>query len=144
MSELYLVDGSKYSSPLDMQEKRLRELAPTSEVDELIREATQTVEDQLRLEDEGWINLSGTGGGVVSDAQRIINLKLPRLYYTKDPLGRQAIRLWTDYTFGSGMTFNASEKRTQEVLAGYWDAPENRAVLSARGNSETDWRRIRS
>ena len=85
------------------QSKRLTELAPADELNQMIMEATQTVEDQLKLEDSGWLNLSMQTGDVITDAARIENLKLSRLYYAKDPLGKQSIRLWTDYTFGPGM-----------------------------------------
>ncbi len=120
-----------------MAEKKKETRMPGNEVEEILREATQTVEDELRLEDEGWINLSGTTGDVITAAARITNLKLSRLYYAKDPLGRQAIRLWTDYTFGRGMTFRAKEDTTQDVLVKYWESPENRSVLSARGQRKS-------
>ena len=107
------------------------------EFDQLIREATQTVEDELKIEDRGWTNFSATTGDIISQAARIDNLKLSRLYYTKDPLARQAIRLWTDYTFGQGMTFRAEEDKTQEVLKAFWDASVNTAVLSARGQRKS-------
>lgn len=124
---------------IDKQETRLRELAPRDELEFLIREATQTVEDELRLEDAGWINLSATSPDVITDANRILNLKLSRLYYTKDPLGKQSIRLWTDYTFGSGITWSVPEenKAAKEALEAFWDSPANQAVLSARGQRKS-------
>jgi len=72
--------------------------------DTLLQEATQSVEQELDIEDQGWIRLGATGGQIISPNERINNVKNSRLYYTKDPLARQAIRLWTDYTFGTGMT----------------------------------------
>ena len=112
-------------------------LIPGYEVEQLIMEATQQVEDELKLEDKGWINLSALGGEIISSQERINNLKLSRLYYTKDPLGRQAIRLWTDYTFGSGMTWNTEEGTTKKALEGFWDAKANQGVLSARGQRKS-------
>ena len=121
----------------DKEQIQLRELAPRDELEFLIREATESVEDELRLEDAGWQTISGQTGEVILPAQRIINLKLSRLYYTKDPLGKQSIRLWTDYTFGSGMTFRAKEDDTQKVLAKYWKSPDNKNILSARGQRKS-------
>ncbi len=121
---------------LDKQEIRLRELAPRDELEFLIREATASVEADLALEDAGWTNLSGSTGDIVTAQERIINLQLSRLYATKDPMGKQAIRLWTDYTFGSGMTWRVKDeenKQTKEVLESFWDAVSNKAILSARG-----------
>ena len=114
----------------------LRDNAPRDELEILIREASQAVEDDLALEDRGWINISGTTADVITPQERITNLKLSRLYAIKDPMGKQAIRLWTDYTFGSGMTWRVKDeknKQTQEVLASFWDALSNKSILSARG-----------
>ncbi|MBU1067436.1 hypothetical protein KKE60_06585 [Patescibacteria group bacterium] len=126
------------------QETRLRKLAPVDEIALLIREATQSVEDALAIEDAGWINLSGTTGDVISASERITNLKLSRLYSAKDPLGKQSIRLWTDYTFGQGMTSHApkekgatEESKTEEVRKSFWDSKDNQAVLSARGQRKS-------
>ena len=100
--------------------------------DELLMEATQSVEGELKIEDKGWLTMGG-GGKVVTDADRIANVKSSRLYYAKDPLGKQAIRLWTDYTFGGGMTWGTDEDATQKELEGFWNAKINQSVLSARG-----------
>jgi len=119
------------------EEKRVRELAPRDELDILIREATASVERDLALEDAGWINLSGVSGDVISGAERITNLKLSRLYAVKDPMGKQAIRLWTDYTFGSGMTSHSDEDKTEEVRSAFWDSKDNQNILSARGQRKS-------
>jgi len=119
------------------EETRLRELAPVDELEVIIREALATVEDELRLEDTGWINLSRTTGDVISAQARITNLNLSRLYYAKDPLGKQAIRLWTDYTFGTGMTAHSDEENTEKVRSAFWDSKANQSVLSARGQRKS-------
>jgi len=119
------------------QDIRLRELAPRDELDLLIREATISVEKDLGLEDEGWINLSGTTGDVITAQERIANLKLSRLYAVKDPMGKQAIRLWTDYTFGSGMVWDTEDEGAKKALEGFWNDKASRAVLSARGQRKS-------
>ena len=121
----------------DKEAIRLRELAPRDELEYLIREATQTVEDELALEDAGWINLSTGTGDVITDAARITNLKLSRLYYAKDPLGKQSIRLWTDYTFGTGMTWSVEDDKARNVLEQFWNSKTNQGVLSARGQRKS-------
>jgi len=121
----------------DKQEVRLRELAPRDELEILIREATASVEADLALEDEGWINLSGTTGDIITSAERVANLKLSRLYALKDPMGKQAIRLWTDYTFGSGMTWQAEDDKVTKVLEAFWDDKANQNVLSAKGQRKS-------
>ncbi len=134
---LYRADGTLYPLRESATETKLREMAPFSEVEEIIREATQQVEDQLKLEDKGWLNLSQTTGEVVTEAERVLNVKLSRLYYTKDPLGAQSVRLWTDYTFGPGLTWKAKDDQTQKVLTAFWNAPINQPVLSVRGQRKS-------
>jgi len=106
------------------------------DLDILIKEATAIVEDELKIEDKGWINLSSQSGDVISADERILTVKRSRIYYYKDPLGKQAIRLWTDYTFGSGMS-NSAEEKTQEALDTYWLAKQNQNILSARGQRKS-------
>ena len=122
----------------DKQEIRLRELSPRDELELLIREATASIEADFALEDEGWINLSAQTGDVILPAERITNLKLSRLWSAKDPMGKQAIRLWTDYTFGSGMVWSIeNEGKTKEVLETFWNSPTNQGILSARGQRKS-------
>ena len=116
-----------------MEKVKQAALVPGFEVESIIMEATRQVEDELKLEDIGWINLSQTTSAIFTSAERINNLKLSRLYNAKDPLGRQSIRLWTDYSFGSGMTWSTEDETTKAVLEAFWDAPINSSVLSTRG-----------
>jgi len=121
------------------QETRLRELAPRDELDLIIREATASVEADLALEDEGWVSLAAQTGDVITASDRTTNLKLSRLYSLKDPFGKQSIRLWTDYTFGTGMTWSVSEENeaTKEVLEKFWDSKANRKILGAAGQRKS-------
>jgi len=121
----------------DKQASRLRDNAPRDELAILLREATATVEAELKLEDEGWINLTTGVIDIIPDIERISNLKLSQLYYTKNPLAKQAIRLWTDYTFGSGMTWQTEDKAAKKALDGFWDDRANRAILSGRGQRKS-------
>jgi len=116
---------------------RLADSSPRDELEILIREATASVEEDLALEDAGWINLSAQPFEVITSSERIDNVKLSRLYALKDPMGKQAIRLWTDYTFGSGMTWQSENEKCTKALEEFWDAPENRSILSARGQRKS-------
>ena len=102
------------------------------ELTELIREATQQVEDELEIEDRGWIR-GTTSSEIITDLSRTDYVKLSRLYYTKDPLAKQAIRLWTDYTFGTGMTWQCEDEKTRKALSSYWSSRDNQVTLSSRG-----------
>ena len=110
---------------------------PGRELETVMREATQQVEADLALEDEGWWNFSSTSADVITDRERITNVGLSRLYYTKDPLGKQAIRLWTDYTFGVGMTWQTEHDNTKTLLGNTWESKANKEALSARGQRKS-------
>lgn len=99
----------------------------------ILREATRQVEDELSLEDQGWLNFSTLADEIITDMGRIDTVKTSRLYYTKDPLAKQAIRLWTDYTFGTGMTWSCEDKQADKALSDYWNLRDNQPVLSAKG-----------
>jgi len=108
------------------------------EFETILKETYQSVEQSLSLEDAGWLTLgTTTNANVLTDAERKLSVQKARIYAVKDPLAKQAIRLWTDYTFGTGMTWAAKDKKTTEVLSNYWNAPENVGILSARGQRKS-------
>ena len=109
----------------------------TASFAQLLAEATQSVEQSLSLEDEGWTTLGQAGREVVSPTERIANLRASRLYALKDPLGQQSIRLWTDYTFGSGMSIQAEKPAAQTAVENFWKNPQNGPVLSAYGQRKS-------
>lgn len=103
------------------------------ELQTILETVSLSVERELALEDQGWIKLGAIPDTGITDAERITAIKRSRRYTLFDPLARQAIRLWTDYTFGSGMTWQAEDEGTQEALAAFWEAPANQSVLSVAG-----------
>ncbi len=107
------------------------------ELEKILKEATSEVEKALSLEDAGWIKL-GSGNTLDLDAsKRSDYVKRCRNYYAFDPLARQAIRLWTDYTFGSGLSYQSENEAVQTALDNFWKSPANRCVLSMRGQRKS-------
>lgn len=100
-----------------------------------LREAMAHVERQLSLEDQGWVRAAAAGDMPANE--RIQTVKVSRIYAMKDPLCKQAIRLWTDYTFGSGMTWNSEDEATYGILSRYWGSKDNRRTLSAHGQRQS-------
>ncbi len=139
MDKIGLVDarGNPFKASGNGDLKRFNDLVPQDELGAIIQEATSSVERQLALEDVGWVTLSSTTQQVILPAERILNLRLSRLYATKDPLGKQAVRLWTDYTFGPGMVATAKEEKTEEVRKAFWNSKDNEKVLSTLGQQKS-------
>jgi len=113
--------------------KREKTVKVGGELEDILREATSSVEQELKIEDSGWLNLSSGTGDIITANVRKENLLLSRLYYLKDPLAKQSIRLWTDYTFGTGMVWSADDEQVTEVLDSFWNARQNKTVLSPKG-----------
>jgi len=102
------------------------------ELEQLLKEAHISVEQELEIEDSGWIK-STSSPEIITDAARIETVKQSRLYWAKDPLAKQAIRLWTDYTFGTGMAWQCDDEPARKTLDSYWGAKANQCILSAKG-----------
>ena len=107
------------------------------EFDEILREATQQVEDALNLEDQGWVNLSQQGTEVITSESRKTTVKEARLYSLRDPLCRRAVALMTDYSFGPGITWNMKDEPAKKLLETFWKAPGNKPLLSAKGQRKS-------
>lgn len=108
----------------------------TQAFDQILKEAYQSVEDSLALEDRGWINFT-KGSEIVSSSDRITTVAKARTYGLKDPLASRSIRLMTDYSFGIGMSWNTEDKQTKKALSTFWDAPENQSLLSIIGQRKS-------
>ena len=117
----------------------LREALPNPMFRQYLREAAQSVEDELAAEDVGWVNYStgGTAGMNLDVNVRKMSVLQSRQYYYTDPMAARAIRLWTDYTFGSGITWSTEEKATQVALEAVWNDPGNQSVYSAKGQRKS-------
>ena len=111
-------------------EDNLTEALGFKNFDQLLLEATSTVERELALEDKGWINLTGGGYDPITPALRTLFIKQSRMYHARDPLAAQAIRIWTDYTFGSGMTWEVDEETTN--LPKMYSKPSGTAETTRR------------
>lgn len=106
------------------------------EFDIIIKEATQQVEDMLKLEDQGWVNLSD-GKDIITSDERKTTIQKARLYSVKDPLCSRAVHLMTDYTFGPGMVWNSDDEKVTEVMNNFWNSKMNASVLSPKGQHKS-------
>ncbi len=111
-------------------------MASLLEFDQILKEATTQVEAALSLEDQGWINLSA-GSEVIPAASRKTTVLEARLYGLKDPLAKRAVVLMTDYSFGSGVTWNVDDKKASQVLTDFWYSPDNKSMFSAKGQRKS-------
>ena len=107
-----------------------------SELRRAFQESTSEVEALLGMEDKGWINLS-TVGQIITDQERKTTIAKARYYAIKDPLGCRSIHLMTDYTFGTGVSWNCDDEKAHGIVSLFWDAQQNAVVLSPRGQHKS-------
>ncbi len=95
-------------------------------------------EFQLAREDVGWIQLGGERATGPTATSRIYAVKRARAYYDRDPLSKQAVRTWTNFTLGRGITFLAKDEHANDILREFWDAPINEPILSNKGQRKSN------
>jgi len=110
-------------------------LPEAQELEQLIKEATSEIEKSLAI--EGWTKLGSNNMSDLDGASRVTYTHKSRYLYNFDPLGKQAIRLWTDYSFGSGISWNSDNEKVKSALDKFWKNRKNRSVLSAKGQRKS-------
>ncbi len=90
---------------------------------------------ELAQEDIGWVGLGQTTTAGITDASRVASVTKARAYAIRDPLSKQAIRIWTDYSIGRGITWDTKEDNDtgKEALDEFWNDKVNKPVLSTQG-----------
>jgi phage terminase large subunit-like protein len=106
------------------------------EFNQILKEATSSVENMLKLEDDGWINLT-RGTDVTTAASRVSTVNQARTLSIKDPLAKRSVALMTDYSFGTGINWKSKEEQVNDILSALWEAPENKSVFSAKGQRKS-------
>jgi hypothetical protein len=88
---------------------------------------------QLALEDRGWVRMGQTLDGDAPWNVRRLTILRSRMYWLMDSHAASSVRVWTDYTLGSGMGFKADNDADQTLLSEFWNNRINRNVCSAEG-----------
>lgn len=100
----------------------------------LLDEALPSAELALAIEDRGWIRFDQIGAGNEFNQQlREEIVRRARVHSHLDPLSKQAIRLWTTYAFGRGLTFKSESASDQKILNSFWKFRLNRRIFRADG-----------
>ncbi len=111
--------------------------------------STDIYADPLRIvEDAGWSNLTTDAMAVQTardmnpqDRRNVIGRA--RQYWRMYPLAKQAIRLFTTYVLGQGVSYHADDSNVQKVLDDFWNDPDNRLSLTTAPAQKTLLTRLR-
>ncbi|MGA2159991.1 MAG: hypothetical protein ABSG90_12330 [Dehalococcoidia bacterium] len=100
-----------------------------------IAEATSEVERWLSIEDRGWLKYGNPTNNSLDliPSLRQYFVYRSRRYFALDPLAKHGVRMWTDYAFGSGISFQPKNDSYKETLNDFWYSQKNRPILSAQG-----------
>jgi hypothetical protein len=122
--------SSDASTPRFSEEQVLSVIMSIPEV----KESLSPADALLAAEDVGWVSLREGGDGLELAGQRREQMvKTCRLFWRQDPLAKQAVRLWTDYAVGTGITFNSTDKKVLKNLTSFWCNRKNKRLTSSRG-----------
>lgn len=100
-----------------------------------IAEAYSQADLELALDDQGWMAGGKRLQGQLDPLSRMKAVNLSRAYWQRDPLAKQAVRLWTDYAFGSDcVTIDCPDApEDTKTISTYFTDRRNRRALSRKG-----------
>lgn len=104
-----------------------------------LMEALATVDAgalSLALDEIGWQRLGGApadNGNDLVDWDRVEIVKRARLYWHRDPFAKQAVRLYTAYCLGQGVTVRHTQADAQGFLDRFRRDPLNAKVIGPLG-----------
>lgn len=106
-----------------------------------LSEAFTQADIELALDDRGWLVGGKRMAGELDPLSRQVQVNRSRYYWLRDPLVKQAVRLYTDYAFGAeAMTYHAlgddditPDKSTQDELDKFMKNRKNRRITSRAG-----------
>jgi hypothetical protein len=103
-----------------------------------IREAFTRADIELALDDRGWMVPGRQWTSADLDAQtRTTLVAKSRLYWQRDPLAEQAVRLWTDYSLGQGISYKADDDGVQNKLEAFCKHRRNKSLMSSEGQRKS-------
>src|ERR1043166_3209272 len=99
-----------------------------------IKEAFTRADIELALDDRGWLVPGRQWTASDLDAQtRTTLVAKARLYWLRDPMMKQAVRLWTAYTVGSGSSWDSKQPKIKEQLDAFANHRRNKSIMNSEG-----------
>lgn len=99
-----------------------------------LAEAYTQADIELALDDRGWMTGGKAKAGELDPLARTVQVNRSRLSWLRDPLAKQAIRLWTDYGFGGdAMTVSCDDTAVQSSIEDFMKDRRNRNFTNRAG-----------
>jgi hypothetical protein len=107
---------------------------PMDENGTKFNEAFTQADIELALDDRGWLVGGKRMAGELDPMSRQVQVNKSRYYWMRDPLAKQAIRLWTDYAFGDqALCWKSEDSGIQDKLDKFMKDRRNRRFTSRAG-----------
>lgn len=128
------LEGLSVAEALEQQRITVREAAGVLMTIPDIAEAYTQADIELALDDRGWLVGGKKMAGELDPLSRTVQVNKSRYYWLRDPLAKQAVRLWTTYSFAdSSIQYSSDDDGVQKKLDKFMKDRRNRALLSAAG-----------
>lgn len=99
-----------------------------------LKEAFTQADIELALDDRGWLVGGKRMMGELDPLSRQVQVNRSRYYWLRDPLAKQAVRLWTDYAFGdTAVGYTCEDQGIQDALDAFMKARTNRRYTTREG-----------
>ena len=99
-----------------------------------LREAFTRADIELALDDRGWLVPGRQWTAADLDAQtRTTLVAKARLYWLRDPLMKQAVRLWTDYALGTGVSWDSKDEDVKNQCDAFAKNRRNKTLMNSEG-----------
>jgi hypothetical protein len=99
-----------------------------------LREAFTQADIELALDDRGWLVGGKRMMGELDPLSRQVQVNRSRYYWLRDPLAKQAVRLWTDYALGdTALNYTCEDQQVQKVLDTFMKTRTNRRYTTREG-----------
>jgi hypothetical protein len=98
------------------------------------KEAFTRADIELALDDRGWLVPGRQWTAADLDAQtRTTLVAKARLYWLRDPLMKQAVRLWTDYALGTGVSWDSKDEDVKNRCDAFAKNRRNKTIMNSEG-----------
>lgn len=99
------------------------------------QEAFTQADIELALDDRGWLVGGKRMAGELDPLSRQVQVNRSRYYWLRDPLAKQAVRLWTDYALGDmAMSWKCDDDQSKEdAITTFMHDRRNRKFTSRTG-----------
>ena len=101
-----------------------------------MQEAYPWAQAEIAADDVGWMALGKAGSSPAAEWNNVMRrnvVEKARMFWAGDPLCKQAVRVWTDYSIGSGIDWKTKSERATALIGSAFKNKRNRGTIGPAG-----------